>query len=169
MGHSGDRPVSHAYTGVDRRGALARISSFLAGGAVWPLLSGARRSTREQPETPVPPTGRMRRIATEEAFTIPEVSAGRFSKPRRRWTRHSTFIHARRPTAWPVRSEIIDWKVRFGATAWRLGRPQSVSCSAECSIVFPSCVSGSCGRPRRASSDASIRWVLARRPGASVV
>lgn len=67
--------MSHAPTEIDRRGALARISSFLGARAVWPLLAGTGRSTRQQHE--VPPTaltGRVRKIATEEAFIIPEVA-----------------------------------------------------------------------------------------------
>ena len=76
MRHSGERPTSHAPTGLDRRGALARISSFLTAGAAWPLLSGARRPTGQQREArSSAPPHRVRKIATEEAFIIPEVAA----------------------------------------------------------------------------------------------
>src|SRR5215207_1097238 len=75
MRHSDERPVSHAPTGVDRRGALARISSSLTAGAAWPLLSGARRPTGQQGEArSSAPLRRVRKIATEEAFIIPEVA-----------------------------------------------------------------------------------------------
>ena len=76
MRHSGERPMAHAPTGVDRRGALARLSSLFAGGAAWPLLSGSWRPTREQREAPSSiPARRVRKIATEEAFLIPEVAS----------------------------------------------------------------------------------------------
>ena len=71
-----DEPsVSHAPSGVGRRGALARISSFLVGGAAWPLLAGASQPTDERrDQTSNGPRRRVRKIATEEAFLIPEVA-----------------------------------------------------------------------------------------------
>lgn len=61
---------------VDRRGALARMSSLLATGAAWPALVGGSRSSRQERETPPSaPRRRLRKIATEEAFLIPEVAA----------------------------------------------------------------------------------------------
>jgi 5-carboxyvanillate decarboxylase len=61
--------------GIDRRNAVARISSVLAAGATWPLLNAHQQvegadSQRQSP----PPRARVRKIATEEAFVIPEVA-----------------------------------------------------------------------------------------------
>ena len=75
MRDSGDEPMPHAPTKIDRRGALARISSLLATRTVWPLAAGTSPSTRQQHEAPRAPTVRVRKIATEEAFIIPEVAA----------------------------------------------------------------------------------------------
>ena len=84
MRQSGERPMSDAPTGVDRRGAVTRISSFLAAAAAWPWLSVTRRPTGEHHEAPSSaPTRRLRKIATEEAFTIPEVSAAMLEVVRR--------------------------------------------------------------------------------------
>lgn len=76
MRDSEDWPMSHKPAGVDRRGALARLSSFLTAGVAWPLLSGAPPSTAPEREAPPrAPNRRVRKIATEEAFMIPEVAA----------------------------------------------------------------------------------------------
>jgi predicted TIM-barrel fold metal-dependent hydrolase len=76
MRDSDDAPMPHAPSEIDRRRALARMSSFLAAGAVWPLAAGASSSTQQQHEAPPQaPTVRVRKIATEEAFIIPEVAA----------------------------------------------------------------------------------------------
>lgn len=70
-----DERRSHGPTGVDRRSALARMSSLFAG-AAWPLVIGDWLGTRQQREAPSSAAPRrVRKIATEEAFIIPEVAA----------------------------------------------------------------------------------------------
>lgn len=58
---------------IDRRTALAQISTIVTA-AAFPGLAAAAESP--QAEGPSPPARgqRLRRIATEEAFTIPEVA-----------------------------------------------------------------------------------------------
>lgn len=75
MRYNGEQANLQASDGVDRRGALARITSSLAAAAAWPLLSGAgHRRGRPEPSAGTP-RRRVRKIATEEAFLIPEVAA----------------------------------------------------------------------------------------------
>lgn len=60
---------------IDRRNAVARISSVIAAGASWPLL-GARQKIDDADGLPWSASvrTRVRKIATEEAFVIPEVA-----------------------------------------------------------------------------------------------
>ena len=58
---------------LDRRAALARMSTVL-GGVAWPGLSGQTTLPSEPHALPEASAKRVRRIATEEAFSIPEVS-----------------------------------------------------------------------------------------------
>ena len=61
---------------VDRRTALSRISTLLAGVGAWPVLSRATKSQQKMSDLRrIPTKNRMRKIATEEAFLIPEVAA----------------------------------------------------------------------------------------------
>ena len=84
MRKSDEPPTRLAPASVDRRGALARISSVLAGGAAWPLLSGGPQAAAQAREaSSSSPKQRVRKIATEEAFTIPEVSAAMLEVVRR--------------------------------------------------------------------------------------
>lgn len=74
MWQSGERAKSQASGVVDRRGALARISSSLA--AAWPLSSRPWRASRQKPQASANASSRrLRKIATEEAFLIPEIAA----------------------------------------------------------------------------------------------
>ncbi|MEA2764189.1 MAG: 5-carboxyvanillate decarboxylase [Gemmatimonadaceae bacterium] len=60
---------------IDRRNAVARISSVLAAGATWPILSAQQQVEGVDSQRQFPPPGsRVRKIATEEAFVIPEVA-----------------------------------------------------------------------------------------------
>ena len=59
---------------IDRRAALGRMSTIVAVAAL-PDLAGAAGSPREeQGHQPPVPGKRLRKIATEEAFSIPEVA-----------------------------------------------------------------------------------------------
>jgi 5-carboxyvanillate decarboxylase len=60
---------------IDRRNAVARISSVLAAGATWPLLSDRRIEGGESHRQAASLRGRVRKVATEEAFVIPEIAA----------------------------------------------------------------------------------------------
>ena len=61
---------------MDRRTALVRLSSVVAAGAGWPTLSQAATTNRDQSGQPSPPPrARVRKIATEEAFVIPEIAS----------------------------------------------------------------------------------------------
>jgi 5-carboxyvanillate decarboxylase len=60
---------------IDRRNAVARISSVLAAGATWPLLSDRRIEGGESHPQAASLRGRVRKVATEEAFVIPEIAA----------------------------------------------------------------------------------------------
>jgi 5-carboxyvanillate decarboxylase len=61
---------------VDRRTALLRLSSVVAAGASWPTLTQAAAANRDQSDQPSPPPRtRVRKIATEEAFVIPEIAS----------------------------------------------------------------------------------------------
>jgi 5-carboxyvanillate decarboxylase len=60
---------------IDRRNAVARISSVLAAGATWPLLSDRRIEGSESHPQAASLRGRVRKVATEEAFVIPEIAA----------------------------------------------------------------------------------------------
>ena len=74
-----ERPASTtpSQKAVDRRTALARLSSVAMATGAWFALSGADREYDIE-QTPEPPVrrGRVRKIATEEAFVIPEVADG---------------------------------------------------------------------------------------------
>jgi len=58
---------------VDRRTALAWMAAGVAG-AEWPAGVSAAAGERSRDVRPKPGTTRLRKIATEEAFTIPEVA-----------------------------------------------------------------------------------------------
>jgi 5-carboxyvanillate decarboxylase len=60
---------------IDRRNAVARISSVLAAGATWPLLGAQQVERDDSHQQSSPPRSRVRKVATEEAFVIPEVAA----------------------------------------------------------------------------------------------
>lgn len=61
---------------VNRRGAIARISALATGGTIWSLLSAGKGSSQPKAESPPPARrSRVRKIATEEAFVIPEIAA----------------------------------------------------------------------------------------------
>ncbi len=60
---------------VDRRTALARLSSVVAAGASWPKLISKSRAEDSGRRTGRAVRARVRKIATEEAFVIPEVAA----------------------------------------------------------------------------------------------
>jgi predicted TIM-barrel fold metal-dependent hydrolase len=76
MRHSPEHQISHAPTAMNRRGALARLSSLLAAGAAWPWLAEGGPGTGAQRDASVsPPSHRLRKVATEEAFLIPEIAA----------------------------------------------------------------------------------------------
>jgi 5-carboxyvanillate decarboxylase len=61
---------------VNRRGAIARISALATGGTLWSILSAEKVSSRPKGDDPFPARrNRVRKIATEEAFIIPEVAA----------------------------------------------------------------------------------------------
>jgi len=60
---------------IDRRNAVARISSVLAAGAAWPLLGTQPQIEGDDSHLQSrAPGGRVRKVATEEAFVIPEVA-----------------------------------------------------------------------------------------------
>ena len=59
---------------IDRRNAVARISSVLAAGATWPLLGAQQQREGVDSRQSPPARGRVRKVATEEAFVIPEVA-----------------------------------------------------------------------------------------------
>jgi len=59
---------------IDRRNAVARISSVLAAGATWPLLGAQPVEGDDSRRQSSPPRDRVRKVATEEAFVIPEVA-----------------------------------------------------------------------------------------------
>lgn len=62
-------------TAMDRRTALARLSSVVTTAGAWFALSGAdRQHDNEKPSEPRARSERMRKIATEEAFVIPEIA-----------------------------------------------------------------------------------------------
>jgi 5-carboxyvanillate decarboxylase len=61
---------------LNRRGAIARISTLATGGTLWSLLSAAKGSSRKEGDDVSPARrNRVRKIATEEAFVIPEIAA----------------------------------------------------------------------------------------------
>jgi 5-carboxyvanillate decarboxylase len=61
---------------MDRRSALVRLSSVIAAGAsLRPLDSGSGPQLEDE-KSPPPRASRVRKIATEEAFVIPEVADG---------------------------------------------------------------------------------------------
>jgi 5-carboxyvanillate decarboxylase len=59
---------------IDRRTALARMSATVAGTA-WTAGLDAASADRSRNLEPNPGKARLRKIATEEAFTIPEIAA----------------------------------------------------------------------------------------------
>ena len=68
MEQSGKRP------GIDRRTALVQMSTIVAAGA-WPQLGAATKSLPGGPGSHAAARGmRVRKIATEEAFSIPEIA-----------------------------------------------------------------------------------------------
>jgi len=68
------RKQSEGRMAIDRRTALVRMSTTVAA-STWPALAGATGSPRGE-QDPWPPVGgrRVRKIATEEAWSIPEVA-----------------------------------------------------------------------------------------------
>lgn len=61
---------------ISRRSALGRISSLFTAGAAWPWLSrNAALDVRSELDGSTSRKDRLRKIATEEAFLIPEVAA----------------------------------------------------------------------------------------------
>jgi predicted TIM-barrel fold metal-dependent hydrolase len=67
------RPSS-SDTSIDRRAALARMSAAVAG-AAWAAGLDARGADRSRDLQPNTGRTHLRKIATEEAFTIPEIAA----------------------------------------------------------------------------------------------
>jgi predicted TIM-barrel fold metal-dependent hydrolase len=68
--------VQKNSTAIDRRNALIQMGSLAAAAVVFPQFAHSQEASRPQPVTPpANAKARVRKIATEEAFIIPEIAA----------------------------------------------------------------------------------------------